>query len=102
MGESPEKTLAITFVVFAFVYTTIYFACHYYCCSDRDRYGLHRMPDSIERYQQRLDALEQQAQRGETEDANVSRSSNASINGRARGSTNRTTDTHLGTYTSSA
>lgn len=101
MGESPEKTFAIIFVVFAFVYTTIYFACHYYCCSDRDRYGQHRMPDSIERYQQRLDALEQQAQRGETEDVNVSRSSNASING-ARGSTNRTTDTHLGTYTSSA
>lgn len=100
MGESPEKTFAVIFVVFAFIYASIYFACHYYCCSNRDRYGQHRMPDSIERYQERLDALEQQARGEETEDANVSLSTNASLNGE-RESSNYTTGTHFSTYISS-
>ena len=63
MGQSPQKSSAIIYVilVFMFVFTTTYFAC-YYCYCYRDRYRRHNgsWPDDIELYQQRLDALEQQ------------------------------------------
>ena len=98
MGQTPGKTLAIIIVIFFFVYTTTYFACYYYCRIYRDRHEQHRMPDSIELYQQRLDDLEEQRGRATEQEAIVV--SGISSNPRVS-STNCTTEVSFSTGSSS-
>ena len=91
MGQTPAgKLFAIIFVLIVFVYTTTYFACYYYCRIYRVRHEQHRMPDSIELYQQRLDDLEEQRRRATEHKAIVV--SRISSNPRVS-STNCTTET---------
>ena len=83
--------IEIIFVLIVFVYTTTtYFACYYYCRIYRVRYEQHRMPDSRELYQQRLDDLEEQRRRATEHKAIVV--SRISSNPRVS-STNCTTET---------